>query len=456
MIYESIMKTIEQRIQEGEFKPGSKLPSVRKVSETFRCSKSTVIKAYDELQKKHMIYSVPKSGYFVVDRIRSRSSQSQPEEEIDFCSAGPDRNAMPYRDFQHCINQAIDLYKEEMFTYSDIQGLPALRTQLARQLQDVQVFTVPDRICVVSGSQQAIHLLLSLPFPNGKQNLCVEQPSHPSLIRSLQQQQGDVFGIEMTRHGIDLEKLEELFKRQNIKCFYTVSRFHNPTGYSYTNAEKRSIVELAQTYDVYIIEDDYLGDLDLNAKQDPMFAFDPSGRVIYIKSFSKVLLPGLRLGLAVIPDAMKETFLQAKFAMDLHTPVLTQGALEIYLASGMFRAHIRNMREMYHRKALILQASCQKHLPASVNVSGSLSGFYSTIELPEPLKAKQLIERMRREHVYLADAEPMYLPEYAKDHIARLSISQVEESLIDRGIQLIARGIEEFMEEARQPFRFRS
>lgn len=84
-----------------------------------------------------------------------------------------------------------------------------------------------------------------------------------------------------------------------------------------------------------------MGDLDFNLKQDPMFAYDTSGRVIYTKSFSKILLPGLRLGLTVIPDSMKEVFLQAKFAADLHTPVLTQGALEIYFKNGMFHAHIK-------------------------------------------------------------------------------------------------------------------
>lgn len=455
MKYDRIMRTIERRIEEGQFKAGSKLPSVRALSEEFRCSKSTVMKAYEELQKKHVVYSVSKSGYYVVDDGRFHKQRSQTFEKIDFLSAGPDKKAMPYRDFQHCINQAIDRYKEDMFTYSDIQGLYTLRRQLARHLQDLQVFTVPERICVVSGSQQAIHLLLSLPFPNGKQNLCVEQPSHPSLIHSAQQQHANVYGIELTKHGIDLDQLEQLFKHQNIKCFYTVSRFHNPTGYSYTNAEKRKIVQLAQKYDVYIIEDDYMGDLDINLKQDPMFAYDPSGRIIYIKSFSKVMLPGLRLGLAVIPETIRERFLHAKFAMDLHTPVLTQGALEIYLNSGMFRAHIQKMREMYHRKALLLQEAYQIHLPKTVNYSCALSGFYSSIELPKPIKAKQLIDRMRKDHVYLDDCKRMYLPEFAQQHIVRLSVSQVEEHLISRGIRLIAQGISDLWEASLLPIRFR-
>src|SRR5690606_13923240 len=152
-----------------------------------------------------------------------------------------------------------------------------------------------------------------------------------------------------------------------------------------------------------------MGDLDLNLKHDPMFAYDPSGRVIYTKSFSKVMLPGLRLGLAVIPDAIRERFLQAKFAQDLHSPVLTQGALEIYLKSGMFDAHIHKMRLMYSKKAALLQQAYRDHLPSIVSFSKSLSGFYSTIALPEPLKAKQLIQLLEQENVYIDDASKMFL-----------------------------------------------
>lgn len=231
----------------------------------------------------------------------------------------------------------------------------SLRKQLARYLQNNQVFTTPDRICIVSGSQQALNLFVSIPFPNRKNKICVEQPTHPSFIESVKVHNIDSIAIEITSRGIDLKRLEEIFKYEDIKFFYTVSRFHNPTGYSYTNAQRRKIVELTQKYDVYIIEDDYMGDLDLDLKQDPMFTYDPTGRVIYTKSFSKVMLPGLRLGLAVIPEAIRERFLQAKFATDLHTPVLTQGALEIYLKSGMFDAHIHKMRLMYSKKAALLQ-----------------------------------------------------------------------------------------------------
>jgi DNA-binding transcriptional MocR family regulator len=167
MKYIEIIKAIEKRIVDGGLNPGSKLPSIRALSNEFSCSKNTVIKAYQEMERSHLIYSVAKSGFYVVESNR-RKNAGKERKIIDFFSAGPDKKAMPYLDFQHCINHAIETYKEDMFTYSEIQGLLSLRTQLAKHLQDLQVFTVPERIAIVTGSQQALHFFVSLPFPNGK------------------------------------------------------------------------------------------------------------------------------------------------------------------------------------------------------------------------------------------------------------------------------------------------
>src|SRR5688572_9857173 len=143
--YIKIMEEIKLRLADGLLIAGSKLPSVRQLSEYFSCSKNTVIKAYVELEKEHLIYSVPKSGYYVVNEFQDASNEN---EVIDFLSAGPDKNVMPYVEFQHCMNQAIDLYKEELFTYSDQQGIFSLRVQLVKYLQNLQVFTQPERVVV--------------------------------------------------------------------------------------------------------------------------------------------------------------------------------------------------------------------------------------------------------------------------------------------------------------------
>ncbi|WP_419392747.1 PLP-dependent aminotransferase family protein [Cytobacillus praedii] len=437
--YKEIMREMLNRISDGHFKPGDKLPSIHSLSEDFGCSLNTIVKAYNEMEKEHRIYSVPKSGYYLLGSRQSESSAS--EEIIDFSSAGPDRWNMPYRDYQHCMNQAIELYKEEMFQYSEPLGLQSLRYQLAQQLQDLQVFTSSKRICVVSGSQQALDLLVSLPFPNGKEEICVEQPTHFSFFRFNYFPSLKAVGIEISQNGIDLNYLEKVFKERSIKFFYTVSRFQNPTGYSYTNEEKKKIMKLAQKYDVYIIEDDYMGDLDTKGKADPMFAYDPSGRVIYTKSFSKVLLPGLRLGMAVLPEELLRDFSRAKFAADVHTPVLTQGALEIYLSSGIYHAHIQKLRRQYKKKGTILKQTYLDHLPSNASFTGGDSGFYSMIKLPSGMKAKQLVEHLKKKNVLVQDATNMYLPEYKKENRIRLSVSQVEDRKIPIGVKKIGEGI---------------
>ncbi|MFC0469097.1 PLP-dependent aminotransferase family protein [Halalkalibacter kiskunsagensis] len=439
--YVEIMEEMKHRLASGALTAGSKLPSVRQLAAEFSCSKNTVIKAYEELEKEHVIYAVPKSGYFVVNEVQHAPSEN---DVIDFLSAGPDKKEMPYVDFQHCMNQAIEQYKEELFTYSDQQGLSSLRAQVAKYLQNLQVFTRPERIVVVSGSQQALHLLVSMPFPNGKSNILIEQPTYFGIIESIHLQQATAFGIELSMEGIDLDRLEYIFRNNDIKFFYMIPRFHNPLGHSYSNSEKKKIVELAETYDVYIVEDDFLGDLDPNAKADPLFSFDPSGRVIYLKSFSKIFLPGLRVATVVLPTLMIDPFLRYKFSADFTSSALSQGALEIYLKSGMFPSHLKKIKEVYQTKMHILQEACDLLLPAHIHFSKPTSGFYLTIRLPENVMAKQVVHKLNEEHILVDDASRMFLPEYKKDNLIRLSISQVNENQIKRGIERLAHCIDFF------------
>ncbi|MEK5233168.1 PLP-dependent aminotransferase family protein [Lysinibacillus sp. FSL K6-0232] len=433
--YLEIIKDIKAQLTKGILTTGSKLPSVRQLSQQFSCSKNTVLRAYNELEKEHIIFSVPKSGYYVVHQA---TQPSAPQQIIDFLSAGPDKRIMPYIEFQHCMNQAIDIYKEELFSYNDQQGLYALRVQLAKYLQNLQVFTSPERLFIVSGSQQALHLLASMPFPNGKHNILVEQPTYFGFIEAVRLQQVTTLGIDLTMEGIDLEQLEYIFRNNDIKFFYIVPRFQNPLGHSYTNEEKKRIVELAEKYDVYIVEDDFLGDLDPNMKADPLFSFNPSGRVIYIKSFSKVFLPGLRVGAVVLPALMIHDFSRYKFSADFNSSVLSQGALDIYLKSGMFDSHIKTIKELYSRKMNALQTACEALLPNHIHFTKPTSGFYLSIMLPDHISAKQVVHLLHEKNIWMDDASRMFLPAYQQDHLIRLSISQVEEHLIEEGINELA------------------
>lgn len=432
--YRGILEWVKQQIEDEKFKTGDKLPSIRLLAEQFQCSKNTVVKALHELEKQHIIYAKPKSGYYVVDHYKTTGPD---ESVIDFLSAGPDKRIMPYEDFQHCINQAIDHYKEQLFTYNEQQGIFSLRKELVKYLQHLQVFTKPDRLVITTGSQQALHILSVLPFPNGKRNILIEQPTYFNMIDILQLNQMTALGIELTMKGIDLERLEYLFRNNDIKFFYIIPRCHNPLGHHYTNEEKKKIVALAEKYDIYIVEDDFLAELDTDSKADPLFAYEPNGRVIYVKSFSKVFLPGLRIATVVLPEKMITPFVHYKSSADFNTSTLSQGALEIYLKNGMFQYHLKNIKKLYLKKMKTLLEACSLYLPNYIQFTKPKNGFYLTIFLPLNIDVDKLIYQLHEKHIYVDNASRMYLAEN-KQKAIRLSISQVNEDKINHGIQQLA------------------
>lgn len=448
MKYSELIAELKAEMGSGRRAPGSRLPSIRILSEQYGCSKNTVIRAYDELEREHLIYAVPKSGYFVVGGLPQGQKGSGREEEdvFDFVSASPSADTMPYKEYQICLNQAIDQYKAELFAYTHRQGLPSLRRQISKHLQKLQVFADPDSLFVVSGSQQALFLLAGMSFPNGKSNILLEQPTYFGMLDSAELHQVTTLGIERDANGIDFDKLESAFRNNGIKFFYTVPRFHNPLGYSYSNDDKKKIVKLAQQYDVYIVEDDYLGDLETDGKYDPLYAYDTSDRVIYLKSFSKSLLPGMRLGVAVVPKLMQGTFLRHKACADLTSGALSQGALEIYLSSGLFDVHAERMKKLYRSKMRKALAACGMFMPQGVTYTTPETGFFITVELPREIKAERVVQLLKQDGIGVANANRMFLPEYRREHMLRLCLASVEEERIAPGIERIARRIAECME----------
>ncbi|HDR7256133.1 TPA: PLP-dependent aminotransferase family protein, partial [Bacillus pacificus] len=303
--YLRIFNDIENMIQHGEIKEGKKLPSIRSLVTQYECNKATVIRALHELEKRHIIYSIPQSGYYVVQK---SGSFVENDGIIDFASSAPDPDVFPYLDFQHCMNKAIDTYKNDLFVYGTPKGLPSLIPVIQKQLANYQVFTKEDNIFITSGVQQALAILTSIPFPNENETILVEQPTYHLYIEYLEINKVPVIGIQRTIEGIDLNELERIFRTGKIKFFYTIPRYHHPLGTSYSKGEKEKIVLLAKKYNVFIVEDDYLADLETDSKADPLYSLDHGNHVIYLKSYSKIIFPGLRVGVAVIPPSIANDF----------------------------------------------------------------------------------------------------------------------------------------------------
>ena len=324
--YQVVVSFLKKGIESGKFPTGSRLPSIRQLSQDFHCSKDTIQRALLELRHEQYLYAKPQSGYYVLE-------QGQHQDlEIEVT----DEHASAYDDFRLCVNETLIGRENYLFNYYDNQeGLEELRQSVHQLLFNQALYCKPDQLVLTSGTQQALFILSQIDFPSKGAEILVEQPTYHRMNRLLVAQGLAYQTIERRIDGINLDELKEQFKSRKIKFFYTIPRFHYPLGHSYSDQEKRAILDLANQYGVYIVEDDYLGDLD-SKKGQTFHYLDTEDRVIYIKSFSTSLFPALRITALILPNALKEAFVAYKNILDYDSNLIMQKALSLYIDSQLF------------------------------------------------------------------------------------------------------------------------
>ena len=324
--YQAVVSFLKKGIESGKFPTGSRLPSIRQLSQDFHCSKDTIQRALLELRHEQYLYAKPQSGYYVLE-------QGQHQDlEIEVT----DEHASAYDDFRLCVNETLIGRENYLFNYYDNQeGLEELRQSVHQLLFDQALYCKPDQLVLTSGTQQALFILSQINFPSEGTEILVEQPTYHRMNRLLVTQGLAYQTIERRIDGINMEELEKQFKSRKIKFFYTIPRFHYPLGHSYSDQEKRAILDLANQYGVYIVEDDYLGDLD-SRKGQTFHYLDTEDRVVYIKSFSTSLFPALRITALILPNALKEAFVSYKNILDYDSNLIMQKALSLYIDSQLF------------------------------------------------------------------------------------------------------------------------
>lgn len=444
VIAEALKQWIQEQMQQQDRRQwadkGIRLPAVRVVAEQYQCSVSTAIRAYEWLEQRHLVYAIPQSGYYAVQNGTGAQDMDW-QGALDFASAAPDPRVFPYADFRHCVDQAMEKKQAELFMYGTDQGLPSLIMLLQKQFADYQVFARTEQFFITSGVQQALAVLALMPFPNGKRKVLLELPTYhnmPSLLSGLNV---PISGVRRALDGLDWASLERQFAEGDIKFFYVMPRFHNPIGTSLTVADKKRLIRLAQRYDVYLVEDDYLADLEDNTKQDPLWSYDTEGRVIYLKSYSKILFPGLRIGVAVLPSPLIQSFGAYKKMLDIDTSVLSQAALEIYVHSGMFAHHRKVIRNRYAARMNTVHEQLDTYPDfAPFMEAPQTGGEHTVLPLAGDMPLRVLLSRLHKRGV-IVDTTERYYPEGTyqvnQDQMLRLNISNVPKQRIEEGMQKI-------------------
>ena len=410
--YEQVVAYLKEGIESGTFPTGSRLPSIRNISQDFHCSKDTVQRALLELRYEKYIYSKPQSGYYVLEQ---QSSHDDLEILVN------DEHLGAYDDFRLCVNESLIGRENYLYNYYEHQeGLEELRKSVQKLLFEQAIYSKPDQLVLTSGTQQALFILSQIDFPSRTQEILVEQPTYHRMNQLLLAQGLPYQTIERRIDGIDLNELEQHFKTGKIKFFYTIPRFHYPLGHSYTDQEKRAILDLAAKYQIYIVEDDYLGDLDPKMGQ-TFHYLDQNDLVIYIKSFSTSLFPALRITALILPNAIKEAFVSYKNILDYDNNLIMQKALSLYIDSQLFEKN-RLARLVLQEKK---QAQIQKLLKSNpIN----LPCYPLHDGLLLDLRQYPKIASLKHSSLYLDFFETSYLST-CPYHFAKVPLEKIETTL---------------------------
>ena len=219
-------------------------------------------------------------------------------------------------------------------------------------------------------------------------------------------------------------------------------RSHNPTGACLSGQRRRQLISLAGRFDVPVLEDDYVGDIRYEGRAQPTLkSLDPDGRVIYMSTFSKMLIPGLRVGFVVADGPVYEHLLRSKRCHDLATCNLIQRTLKDYVSVGRYHAHLQRSCTLYRRRRDAMLTALERHMTPGTTWLRPKGGLFIWLRLPEGIKASDLLPKACGEGVVFAPGGNFHLDPCHGEGFMRLNFASNSEDVIEEGIKRLARAM---------------
>lgn len=356
---------------------------------------------------------------------------------ISFGGGLPSKDAFPMDDIHIAIDDAIKKHGHLTLQYGETEGVKALIEQIKIMMTERGITGPNNEVLITTGSQQGLDLCGKLTIDPGDVVLC-ESPTYLAAINVFKTYNPTFVDIPMDDEGVLPEALEEALKAHTVKMVYLIPDFQNPTGRTLSLERRKRIVELANQYDVLIVEDSPYSELNYSdEKLPPLKHFDTEGRVIYLSTFSKIICPGFRLGwIAASPELIQKLSL-LKENLDLHTNQFVQYAVSSYLNQFNINDQIHHVVELYRVKRDAMLAAIEKYFPENIYYSKPIGGMFIWIELPEHLNSRELLQKTLEKSVAFVPGESFY-PNGGSYNALRMNFSNASLEDIDKGVAIIA------------------
>ena len=405
--YENLATLLAERIEQGLYRHGEKLPSVRNLSQEHGVSISTVQQAYQVLENLQLITPQPRSGYFVAprkakppvpaisrpvqrpvevtqwDEVLTLLDARSDKEMLNFGGGAPDISQPTLKPLWREMARLVQHNQCDILSYDALQGRRELREQISRLMVDGGTVVDPEDIVITNGCHGALSIaLLSVCKPGDI--VAVESPSYYGTMQLLRG-----FGIKAMEiptdpeTGISIEALELALEQWPIKGVILVPSCSNPQGSIMPDARKKAILALAQRHDIVIFEDDIYGELVTDyPRPRTIKSFDIDGRVLLCSSFTKSVAPGLRVGW-IVPGRYRDRVLHMKYAAIGSTVPTNQLAMAAFIRDGHYHRHIRRMRQFYQQHLETYTCWIRQYFPCGICVTRPKGGYMLWVELPE-------------------------------------------------------------------------
>ena len=373
--------------------------------------------------------------------IRALFSVVSRPEVVSLAGGMPNLKDLPLESLAETAKSLILTSGAQALQYGSGQGWEPLREQLVSVMTyDGIIGADPDDVVITTGSQQALDLMAEL-FINAGEVVLAESPSYVGALGCFRARQADVVHVDMDEDGLIPEALEETIRRlksagRAIKFLYTIPNFQNPAGVTLTLERRQRIAEICMREHVLILEDNPYGLLGFHSDPLPaIHSFSPEG-VVYLGSVSKMFAPGMRIGWALAPHAIRAKLILASEAAILSPGMFGQMFLSSYLNNYDWYGQVKVYRAMYAERCKAMLDALDEYMP-ECSWTKPVGGFYTWVTLPEGLNARSMLPRAVKAQVAYVSGTAFYYDGRGTDHM-RLSFCYPEPDRIREGVRRLA------------------
>ena len=366
---------------------------------------------------------------------------------ISLAGGNPASELFPGEELSKIAEEILAKNPTKALQYGTTDGLPEMRECAKKRAEKVNAINDNDQILIMTGANQGIDLTAKALINKGDK-IIVESPSFIGSLNAFRTYECELVGVEVEADGMNVDALERALKENdNVKMIYTIPTFQNPTGTTMSLAKRKRLIELANKYDVLVLEDNPYGDLRFSGEDLPTLkSMDTEGRVIYAGSFSKILSPGMRLGYVIGAPEILGKIEILKQVNDVHTPVLTQMMCVEFMKKYDIDEYIEKNRQLYGKKCDVMLKAIEKYFPkGKVKYTVPEGGIFMWCECEGIEDVSPLVDKALEKKVAIVPGSNFAIDVKAPSNMFRLNFSSATVENIEEGIKRLGEALNEVL-----------